>query len=166
MQVLYKQLLQPDEVDELNNQYQNLTILNTNLTTGLRHYCDVDLTDSFITKRLYTTLNDYYPNMILDRWARYYKHEYGAVKPHRDINHDNKSNYTLLIYLSDDFEGGQLSIKTIRLEEELLFQPEMHHKVFKIKPLRGYGVIFKKEELHWADECYGDKIFLLVHFYN
>jgi len=122
-----------------------------------------------ITDRLFTVLRDYFPDMKLDRWARFYNHQYGAVKPHYDANHDFMATHTILIYLTDDFGGGRLSIKTRRSDEERLAseQPNHYHKVYIIvTPKAGYGVVFKKNQLHWADECIGDKNFLLIHLYS
>ncbi len=168
MQVLYKQILLKDEINELNHIYnEHLSKQLSNLITGSRIYCDIDLSKTFIPERLITVLSDYYQNLMIDRWAKYYSHEYGAVKPHYDINHDNMSNYTLLIYMTDDFEGGKLSIKCKRTDEDrALSQSNFYHNVYTITPKIGYGIIFKKEYLHWAEECYGNKNFLLIHFYN
>lgn len=173
--MIYKQILQPDEVEELNSLYINQCHSGiSNLVTGQREYCDINLSEHMITKRLNTVLNDYFPGYLLDmyrryafgRYGRFYSHLYGSVKPHTDVNHDNKSNYTILIYLTDDFVGGQLSIKTKRPDEErLLSEPDKYHKVFTITPKIGYGVIFKKDLIHYAQECFGSKNFLLIHMY-
>ncbi len=139
------------------------------LITGKRTYCDINLSDepfAFLFERLRVVLNDYSIEKI-DRHAKFYCHSFGGVKPHIDSNHDNVSNYTLLLYLNDDFEGGELLIKTNRSEEErILSEPDKHHKIFKIRPMRGYGVIFDKSLLHWAEETYKDKNFLLIHLYS
>lgn len=175
-QVIYKQILQLWEVEELNNYFVQLKesepflfYSNETLASGKRTYCDINLSDepfSFLSERLIVVLNDYSIDKI-DRHARFYCHSFGGVKPHIDSNHDNMSNYTLLLYLNDDFEGGELSIKMKRSEEEcILSEPDKHHKVFKIRPTRGYGVIFDKSLLHWAEETYKDKNFLLIHLYS
>lgn len=170
MSVIYKQILLEDEVLELNtyliDQSHNQQI--STLATGSRLYCDIDLTSHMVTDRLFIVLNDYFPDMKLDKNARFYNHQYGAIKPHYDVNHDGVSTHTLLIYLTDDFEGGRLTIKTKRPDEERILssQPNHYHKVFTITPKIGYGVIFKKNNLHWADDCIGDKNFLLIHMYS
>lgn len=81
--MIYKKILLPDEVEELNLSFDNQIHINpiSNLITGFRSYVDIDLTSHFITDRLFTVLNDYYPGMQLDRWGRFYNHQYGRVKP-------------------------------------------------------------------------------------
>ena len=113
-------------------------------------------------------LSDYFPDLRLDPNARFYSHQFGSVKPHKDGNHDGLCNYTLLIYLSDEFEGGKLSIKMKRSMEEMReAEPDKKHKVFTFNPMMGYGVVFSKDLLHWADELFeGEKNILLIHLYS
>jgi hypothetical protein len=86
---------------------------------------------------------------------------------HKYKSHDGLCNYTLIIYLTDDFDDGALSIKMKRTKEELKIDPNMKHKVFTIKPIVGYGVIFNKELLHWASEVYmGSKNICIIHLYS
>ena len=170
MSVIYKQILLEDEVLELNTYLMDRTHNQqiSTLATGSRLYCDIDLDSHIITDRLFIVLRDYFPDMKLDKNAKFYNHQYGAIKPHYDVNHDGVSTHTLLIYLTDDFEGGRLIIKTKRSDDERLLssQPNHYHKVFTITPKIGYGVIFKKNHLHWADDCIGNKNFLLIHMYS
>lgn len=170
MSIIYKQILSEDEVLELNTYLMDRTHKQqiSSLATGSRLYCDIVLDSHIITDRLFIVLRDYFPDMKLDKNARFYNHQYGAIKPHYDVNHDGVSTHTLLIYLTDDFEGGRLTIKTKRPDEERLLssQPNHYHKVFTITPKIGYGVIFKKNNLHWADDCIGNKNFLLIHMYS
>jgi hypothetical protein len=118
--------------------------------------------------RLYIVLRDYLPDAVISSDARFYNHQYGSVKPHTDGNRDGISCYTLLLYLQDKFEGGRLSIKMERSEkEQLISEPDKKHKVFIIEPKIGYGIIFKKNLIHWADEVVeGNKNFLLIHIYS
>ena len=171
-QLLYKQILTHDEIDKLNDECLNSVSCSNSggLATGCRMYSDVDLRAEYrdICDRLFVVLRDYFPDLQISPHARFYSHKYGAIKPHVDQNHDNKSNYTLLLYLTDDFDDGKLSIKTKRSNEEIEKSfPDKFHKVFVIKPICGYAIIFNKELLHWASEIYtGEKNFLLVHFYS
>jgi hypothetical protein len=120
-------------------------------------------------------LRDYFPDLEINSNARFYSHKYGKVRPHKDGNHDNICNYTLLLYLNDDFKDGKLSIKMKRRLEEI--DDEKKHKVFTLKPIKGYGVIFNKDcftrsafradLLHWAEEIWeGNKDFLLIHLFS
>ena len=171
-QIIYKQLLDPLEVSALNNYCTTLTLERsheTGLATGQRQWCDINLRDqrfSFLCDRLFVTLENYFIDLRVDPNARFYSHKYGAVKPHTDKNHDNMSNYTLLLYLNDDFEG-RLSIKTKRTEAECIHSHiDKLHKVFQITPMRGYAIIFDKNLLHWSSETYTDKNFILIHLYS
>ncbi len=85
--------------------------------------------------------------------VRIYKSVYGTVKPHIDIPTNPEETYTCLIYLSDDFYGGNLYI---RQNTENI--SDMH-----IKPKKCHGVIFPKKCMHWNDELLeGNKIILLL----
>ncbi len=95
-------------------------------------------------------------------------HVHGNTRPHKDGNHDGVSNYTILLYLTDDFDDGKLSIKLKRSDaERLADEPHKYHKVFTIIPKKGYGVIFNKRLTHWANDIYeGHKNFIIIHVYS
>lgn len=170
---VYKQLLQPDECDQLNNHLTNMInrgLFTHNIgqiATGSRLYVDFDLKENkYICDRLITTLDTYFTDLQIDPNARLYNQRFGEIKPHFDKNHDGVSNYTCLIYLTDDFTHGKLSVKVKRSKEEIE-ESNKHHKVFTLEPRVGYGVIFSKDWLHWAEEVYdGSKNFLLIHLYS
>lgn len=106
-----------------------------------------------VADRLRVALRDYFPDISLGPTARFYRHLFGSVRPHKDVSRDGASRYTLPLYLSDSFNGGRLSIKTRRTEQELCeSEPGMKHKVFTFSPRSGYAVIFQKGVLYWADE--------------
>src|SRR3972149_6160493 len=133
-QLFYKQLLDSNEASELNSQLlQTETVWKNGaviIANGHRPYIDVNLDEDLveIKQRLYIVLRDYFPDMIVSPDARFYNHQYGGVKPHTDGNRDGISCYTLLLYLRDDFEGGRLSIKAKRSEEEKkTYDPKMNH---------------------------------------
>jgi hypothetical protein len=163
--IIYKQIFSHLEADELNNSFKNITSKSfSNLATGLREHLDINLEEYFdISNRILIVLQDYFLDLRMDKYCRFYSHKYGEVKPHTDGSHDNQSNYTLLIYLTDDFENGQLSIKTKRTVDDRKVEPDKLHHVFTFKPMKGYGVIFHKNLLHWTDMVIGDKNFLLIH---
>ena len=174
-QVVYKQILTYFEAIELNELF-----LNSNsywqdgaikISTGLRPYIDVNLEDKdvkLVYDRLIIVLKDYFPDIKVSTDARFYNHQFGGTKPHKDGNRDGVSNYTLLLYLTDNFDDGKLSIKTKRSEEERLeCNSDKFHKIFTITPKIGYGVIFNKNLTHWAaDVLEGNKNFLLIHLYS
>ena len=166
--IIYKQFLLSDEASEYNNIFANITTTSlTTISTGLREYVDINLTEyPDIVNRILIVLDNYLPDICLARYCRFYSHKYGHIKPHVDMNHDNKSNYTLLIYLTDDFEGGELSIKVKRTADDLeLTEPNKFHHVFTFKPFKGYGILFRKNLSRWADYVIGNKN-LLLHLFS
>lgn len=168
-QIIYKRILSSDEANTYNEKFINMTNSkngNSNIVTGARYHVDFDLRLQIeLAQRLTVVLKDYFCNLEIDPNARFYSHQIGGIKPHTDGNHDNVCKYTLLLYLTDNFDDGRLSIKTKRTEEEkLIEQPDKHHNVFTFTPKQGYGIIFDKSLLHWAAEVYeGNKNFLLIH---
>jgi hypothetical protein len=123
-QVVYKQLLNIDDVKNLNDHLIKMidsdlvsTNIGTSLVSGKRVHIDVDLKSQYykdLCINLKVTLRNYFPDLRLDPNARLYSQSYGSIKPHIDKNHDGMSNYTLLLYLTDDFDDGKLSIKMKR----------------------------------------------------
>jgi len=170
-QVVYKQILTPEEAITANNDFISEETGWKDgaqvIANGHRPFIDVDLPNKMpeLMERLPVILRDYLPDVTVSPDARFYNHQYGRVKPHTDGNRDGVSQYTLLIYLCSEFEGGQLSIKLKRSDEERLAEnPYHHHKIFTFTPKCGYGVIFRKSLLHWAEEVVdGNKNFLLIH---
>ena len=96
-----------------------------------------------------------------------------------DISSDNGSVYfpkrrvlkylldthTCLIYLTDDFYGGNLSVKVPRSQTHInqFDEPEKKHLTVTVEPRQSYGLIFPKNYVHFNDELLGgDKIILLV----
>lgn len=167
--LFYKQILSIEEATDFNNLFVNLALQqnhNSNIVTGMRYHIDFNLkSQPEFVERLVTVLKDYFADLEIDPNARFYSHQLGGVKPHTDSNHDNICNYTMLLYLTDTFDDGKLSVKTKRSEaERLLEEPNKYHKVFSFTPKQGYAVIFNKSLLHWANEIYeGQKNFLLIH---
>lgn len=166
--LFYKQLLPIDIAENLENKFnqieQGWQDGAKGIARGLRRFLDLSLDDFPEMKKLISiALKDYFPDLELSNWIRYYQHKCGDVKPHTDGSKDS-AQYTLLLYLNDDFEGGQLNIKIPRSENEInTDQPQMKHKRFVFIPRIGFGVIFSKSMLHWAEEVIdGNKNFLLL----
>ena len=100
---------------------------------------------------------------------RFYESEFGGIKPHLDINSSSDCAqkphaYTLLIYLTDEFEGGELFVKCKRTEHDAEPQrdPEKLHRVYTFEPRVGYGILFSKSYLHWANVGFGCKRILVT----
>ena len=173
-QVIYKSILTLVDVQEINallvGRESGWEDGATGLATGIRPFLGLDLEKDLpdLIPHVKVVLRDYFPDLEVSTDARFYNHQLGSVKPHVDGNRDGKSNYTLLLYLGSDFEGGRLSIKMRRSNTELLeSEPNKYHKVFTFEPLPGWGVIFHKSLLHWATEVIdGNKNFLLLHLHS
>ena len=118
-QVIYKQILSDDDIEQLLKKVKSRYIEDNSLqtiVTGHRQHVELDLSKElrFIVDKLEVVLFDYFSDIEFYRYARYYVQLYGGIKSHKDRNRDGFSNYTLLIYLTDDFYDGKLSIKTER----------------------------------------------------
>lgn len=153
-QVIYKQLLDPLSLKDLYEKLGSFIAESqsfSTISTGLRKKADLNIAQEFpeIYTNIKAALRDYFPDIELSTWARYYLHVIGDVKPHHDSQHEG--NYTLLLYLNDNFEGGRLSIKAKRSSVEKIIEPEKNHKVYTFKPKAGWGVIFNRCLLHWAE---------------
>ena len=93
---------------------------------------------------------------IYDNNMRIYYSDFGEVKPHKDVTIRDNYNHTLLIYLSDNFDGGKITVK-VPIEEI-----KKHYYVTP-EPRKCYGIIFPKDCIHYTDELYtGGKYILLL----
>lgn len=113
-------------------------------------------------------LADYFPDFQLSDHATLYTQHCGGIRPHKDASLDGRSNYTLLVYMEDEYDGGQTNLKVKRTQYDIEMdgQPDKLHKVMEITPKIGYGLIFNKSILHFAKEVYGKKTILLLHFFS
>lgn len=83
-------------------------------------------------------------------YIRLYEQDYGIIGPHKDVSTDPNYMHTMLIYLTDKFEGSSLSI-------------EMNDCIVTPKPQKCYGIVFPKGVTHYTTECLvGQKIILLL----
>lgn len=82
---------------------------------------------------------------------RLYESEYGIVKPHRDLPMCGDDTHTCLIYLTDSFVGGNLTVEDEHDLNPITYVPKI-----------GYCIIYPKHIIHYTDEQYdGNKIILL-----
>jgi hypothetical protein len=121
---------------------------------------------SDLVKELSTTLSQYYikfnPNI---NNIRLYLSNCGIVKPHVDVAVYPQDTHTCLIYITDDFEGGILSVKLPRTQNHIHQFGESDKKHINItpEPRINYGVIFPKNVIHYTDMLTsGDKLILLI----
>ena len=105
-QLFYKQILSIDEATHLNRKLldseEEWKDGAQGIANGYRPYREITL-DTDVESRISTVLSDYFPDLKISSEARFYNHQCGEVKPHTDGNRDGMSQYTLLLYLQDDF---------------------------------------------------------------
>lgn len=165
-EVFYKQLLDEDDVSQIQKIFNGGIIAANDfgiIATGIRNKLEINTPD-FLKERLPIVLFDYLGSIELSPYIRYYKQKCGSIKPHKDKSLYGDFKYTCLIYISDDFEGGKLSLKVSRTAEEMAANnPHLKHKVYTITPRKGYGIVFNKSILHYADDVInGSKNILLI----
>lgn len=170
-QVFYKQVLDQYTLDDLIKELDSLQFTPNHTNLAKRYRLEEDQISlellKNIKRNIKITLSNYFNDFEIG-YIRFYRQEFGETKKHVDVSNDGKSNYTLLIYLSDDFEGGGLELKCKRTQEEIDNCPDYkdkRHIKFSITPKTGYGLIFDKNILHWASEVYGCKKSMLVDLY-
>jgi hypothetical protein len=172
-QVMYKRILEREDATELLRELEasaHPERADGGLATGCRDVVRTALRElPTLAERLRVAMSDYLPDASFGEWVRLYRHTCGGVKPHRDLPMDGRSNYTLLIYMADGHTGGKLSVKVARSPTDLAEdgEPDKRHKVYEIQPRAGYGVLFRKSLLHWADDVIeGCKVILLVDVHS
>lgn len=163
-QILYKQILDNNLLKDLKNCINSKKFKDNTTRLSSRYIMNDDMDNDILNelkKTIKIVLSNYF---IFDIGGiRIYKQEFGEIKPHIDVSSDGKSTYTLLIYMTDNFEGGELHLKCKRTDEEKgSEEPEKHHYLYTIKPKAGYGIVFNKNILHWSPEIYGTKEIILI----
>jgi hypothetical protein len=171
--ILYKSVISNDLVESLLEIYRKTEnslkyATSSNIFPIRKYFNEIPnhLIDELM-KELIITCNQYYnftPNI---NNVRIYHSNYGTVKPHKDIPIYPGDTHTCLIYLTDNFYGGNLSIKEPRTIEDLELNGNLDkkHLLYTVEPRAGYGIIFDKNYIHYNDELLsGDKIILLVDF--
>jgi len=163
---LYKSILSNELSTLLYNYYDNLPLKEFLGNLGPRYQFPIE--EQFmndIKKELYITLINYFPNLYIGD-MRIYKQQFGSIDKHKDMSKDGICDMTCLIYLSEVNEGGELVLRTERPIEDLSYMPNKKFYHFKIMPKKGYGIIFQKNTIHWADEVFSNKIILLIDLAN
>jgi hypothetical protein len=161
--ILYKQIISNDLSDELLNyfniHYNELYSMNgSNLFPQRKQMRDIpiDLCDKLVDEIKITMSNNFNNFDVDTNNIRIYYSDFGIVKPHKDVVIKENYNNTLLIYLSDDFDGGQITVK-IPIEEI-----KKHYYVTP-EARKCYGILFPKECIHYTDELYtGGKYIVLL----
>jgi predicted 2-oxoglutarate/Fe(II)-dependent dioxygenase YbiX len=151
--MFYKKILDIDLLNRINTSLQNCKYTDNSSNVAKRmiareEYVEHD-TIIELKRTIITFFSDYFVFDI--GHIRFYKQQFGEIKKHTDASLDNKSNYTLLIYLTDEFDGGELFLHNKETSEDHLVKPE-----------KGYGILFDKNTLHWSPEVYGEKNILMI----
>ncbi len=159
--ILYKQILSDDLTNELLHFFKSKNIISmngSNLFPQRKQLRDIneELCNKIISE-VNTTLSNYFNSFEIDNNnIRIYYSDFGIVQPHKDVTIKDKYNNTLLIYLSDDFDGGKITVK-VPIEEI-----KKHYYVTP-EPRKCYGILFPKDCIHYTDELYtGGKYILLL----
>lgn len=171
-QVIYKSMISTDLHEEILNYYRSkestLDYVKGSSKFPLRRQQREipDILADELVKQLKTTISQYYtvfePNK---NNIRIYQSNYGIIQPHRDIPSYPDDTHTCLIYLTDDFTGGVLSVKLPREENHIqeYGSPELKHINITPEPRTMYGILFPKHTIHYTNELLeGDKIILLI----
>lgn len=170
--VLYKQMISDDLRNDILNYFQSkesgLIPVKGSREFPLRKQIREIPKElaSELVKELSTTLSQYYikfnPNI---NNIRLYLSNFGIVEPHRDIAVYPQDTHTCLIYITDDFEGGVLTVKLPRTLEHIncFGETEKKHIAITPEPRVNYGVIFPKNIIHYTDMLTsGNKLILLI----
>lgn len=128
------------------NSKEGLTQLRTDIRDNQRVIYD----DAEFALRIFNQVKTYLPTPLFE-WQvdgvnerfRFYLYENGQTfKPHFDgkyeVNDWHSSQLTLLIYLSEDFIGGETNF----------FNKTKHAPIFNIQPKIGQILIFEHRQLH------------------
>ena len=166
--ILTKQVLSNELVDDIMKHISTCEF-NSNFTKlATRHILPDDLPSELydnINNEIITTVSNYH--MLEVKNIRCYKQSFGEIKEHTDKSYDGVSNHTLIIYLNDDFDGSELSIKTKLTEKERKEFVNKNYYKFTITPKKGAGILFNKNLIHSSTLIYGTKYSLIVdlHIY-
>ena len=116
------------------------------LIKGIRNNLRVIIDDTELVEKIWLKVSCFFQNEIHDHKAyglnerfRFYKYEIGQrFNKHKDgayvRNENDKSFYTFMIYLNDDFEGGSTDF-----ENEISIQPKTGNALVFLHPLRHIG---------------------------
>lgn len=171
--MLYKSVLSADLVEDLivfYKEQQTVSVRASGETGVFPDRKKIDDIPEHLSERIFreclVTLSPYFLELSVST-PRIYGQSYGITRPHRDASLDGQSNYTLLVYLTDQFQGGVLSVKEPRTPGHIDThgEPSKRHLCYTLEPRTGYGVLFEKSNIHYTDEllCEQDeKIILLL----
>lgn len=165
----YKSLISDELVDLILTSYRqvenSLQYNRASLLFPTRKYFNdlpLYLTERLIQELITICKDDFHTFIPNTSNIRIYQSNYGTVKSHKDVAIDQRDTHTCLIYLTEDFHGGNLFLD-MPLCKEISDMEEQQYSVEMITPHIGYGIIFDKNTTHYNNELlFGDKIILLL----
>ena len=121
---------------------------------GVRNNQRIIFTDEILAEEIWKELRAFAPNKIgnsvaigLNEMFRFYKYEQGQVfKKHRDQsyirNETESSYYTFMIYLNEDFKGGETTFNNLVIKPQkgtaLVFFHDLEHEGTRINEGQKY----------------------------
>lgn len=147
---------------QLSHQYDyevaGITInrYRAEVRTEVRNNQRVIYDDISLAKNIFQRVKDFLPQQLngwdlygLNERFRFYLYESGQTfKPHYDASYEvsdwHSSQLTLLIYLSENFTGGE----TIFYRDSGMLKPSTDTRVACITPMLGQILIFEHQQLH------------------
>ncbi len=171
MDVLYKAIISDELRQDILEYYSvnsNLPYVSGSSVFPCRRRLDNISTslEQRLVHELTVTLSGYFTEFSADpRNIRIYESHYGIVKPHVDVAVYPEDTHTCIIYLTDTFDGGVLTVKTKRDQAHILSHGEEHKKYLCVtpEPRETYGILFQKGVIHYTDELLGGrKVILLI----
>lgn len=146
---MYQPLLNTHQVTTIRSiidQHAVFTNDTSNLVSGDRKIAELHI-DLF--PDLILILNETFPNFKIQPLLRIYIHNFGQIKPHKDVSAFNNATKTMIIYLNESCDGGELYLT-------------INSKTISYSPNIGYVIVFNKHITHWTTELYSSKIFMVL----
>lgn len=169
--ILYKAMISNELCDDIKEYFDakesSLKFVGNNLFPQRKRL--LELEDSLrerIVKEINITVGQYFTKFTaIEDSPRIYFSTYGTVKPHVDDSKYGNDTHTCLIYLTDNFKGGNITCKNVRDNEhiDVYGDATKKHVTTTCEPRKTYGILFPKKCIHYTDELYeGEKIIMLI----
>ena len=146
----YIQIIDRDFTEKLRNYlFETILLEETGdkVTSGSRLIGSFHISEF---PEISNNIEKFFPNVKICTLVRIYRQEYGSIKRHNDTSSFNNANTTCIIYLNDNYDGGNLHLEL------------SSDRIIKIIPKTGYAVFFSKNFYHYAIEVYTPKELLIL----
>jgi hypothetical protein len=152
------------EAESLNGWYDNVYLLDLN-DTPQRHEVTIKILSQKILAQIYNNLNKYaelfnYKNHSFKEDSDYFLLHIsryvdgGGIGVHADEQLGNDGSYSVIIYLNDNYDGGELGFPDYGIE---------------IKPKTGDMIVFPCNYMHYSNESFNGAKYLTIfktEFFN